>query len=53
MATKLLEYRMTRIVHLSDLHISSAHFLSNVAEYVVQGVNEISPDILVITGDLR
>lgn len=48
----LLEYRMTRIVHLSDLHISSAHFLSDVAESVVQGVNEISPDILVITGDL-
>jgi len=43
---------MTRIVHLSDLHMSSAHFLSDVAESVVQGVNEISPDILVITGDL-
>jgi len=47
-----LEYKMTRIVHLSDLHISSAHFLSDVAESVVQSVNEISPDILVITGDL-
>ena len=47
-----MEYKMTRIVHLSDLHISSAHFLSEVAESVVQGVNEISPDILVITGDL-
>ena len=43
---------MTRIVHLSDLHMSSAHFLSDVAESVVQCVNEISPDILVITGDL-
>ncbi len=43
---------MTRIVHLSDLHISSAHFLTDVAGCVVQGVNEISPDILVITGDL-
>ncbi len=43
---------MTRIVHLSDLHISSAHFLSDVAGSVVQGVNEISPDILVVTGDL-
>jgi 3',5'-cyclic AMP phosphodiesterase CpdA len=32
--------------------MSSAHFLSDVAESVVQGVNEISPDILVITGDL-
>ena len=43
---------MTRIVHLSDLHMSSAHFLSDVAESVVHGVNEISPDILVITWDL-
>ena len=43
---------MTRIVHLSDLHMSNAHFLSDVAESVVQSVNEISPDILVVTGDL-
>jgi len=43
---------MTRIVHLSDLHMSSAHFLTDVAECVVQSVNEISPDILMITGDL-
>jgi 3',5'-cyclic AMP phosphodiesterase CpdA len=43
---------MTRIVHLSDLHVCGAHFLTDVAESVVQGVNKISPDILVITGDL-
>ncbi|MEA1944811.1 MAG: metallophosphoesterase [Euryarchaeota archaeon] len=43
---------MTRIVHLSDLHISGAHFLSDVAESVVQSTNEIAPDIVVVTGDL-
>ena len=43
---------MTRIVHLSDIHASSAHFLSDVAESVIQSVNELSPDIVVVTGDL-
>ncbi|HIE32055.1 MAG TPA: metallophosphoesterase [Methanosarcinales archaeon] len=43
---------MTQIVHLSDLHVSGAHFLADVAESVVQSINEISPDIVVVTGDL-
>ncbi|MEA1869417.1 MAG: metallophosphoesterase [Euryarchaeota archaeon] len=41
-----------RIVHLSDIHVSDAHLLPDVAESVVQSVNEISPDIVVVTGDL-
>ncbi len=43
---------VTRIVHLSDIHVSSAHFLADVAESVVEGINEIAPDIVVVTGDL-
>jgi len=43
---------MTQIVHLSDIHVSDSYFLADVAESVMQSVNEISPDIVVITGDL-
>jgi len=41
-----------RIVHLSDLHVSSAHFLVDVGEDVINSINNIDPDIVVITGDL-
>jgi len=41
-----------RIVHLSDIHVSDAHFLSDVAGRVVDSINEIAPDIVVVTGDL-
>ncbi|MBA1343525.1 MAG: 3',5'-cyclic adenosine monophosphate phosphodiesterase CpdA [ANME-2 cluster archaeon] len=43
---------VTRIVHLSDIHASSAHFLPDVAGRVVDSINEIAPDIVVVTGDL-
>ena len=43
---------MTRIVHLSDIHVSDAHFLADVAGKVVDSINEIAPDIVVVTGDL-
>ena len=43
---------VTRIVHLSDIHVSSAHFLPDVAGKVVDSINGIAPDIVVVTGDL-
>ncbi len=43
---------MIRIVHLSDLHLSDGYFLPDTAEAVIESVNDITPDILVITGDL-
>ena len=39
------------IVQLSDLHVGS-QFLPEVFEMVVKEVNEINPDVIVITGDL-
>ena len=43
---------LVRIVHLSDIHVSDAHFLADVAGKVVDSINEIAPDIVVVTGDL-
>ena len=39
------------IVQLSDLHVGS-QFLPEVFEMVVKEVNELNPDVIVITGDL-
>lgn len=41
-----------KIVHLSDIHAGVSHFLSDLAENVVDTINELKPDILVVTGDL-
>jgi Predicted phosphohydrolases len=41
-----------KIIHLSDIHVASPHFLPNVLEDVINDINEISPDLVVITGDL-
>ena len=39
------------IVQLSDLHVGS-QFLPELFETLVKEVNEIDPDVIVITGDL-
>ena len=40
-----------RIIHLSDLHVGS-QFLADKFETLVEEVNELNPDVIVITGDL-
>ena len=41
---------MRKIVHLSDIHFGTADHA--VADLVVEKINEIGPDILVVSGDL-
>ncbi|NYT11694.1 MAG: metallophosphoesterase [Methanomassiliicoccales archaeon] len=41
-----------RIVHISDLHVTSPYFVKDWGDIVVEKVNEISPELLIITGDL-
>ncbi len=41
-----------KIVHISDLHLTGPHFVTEWGEHVVEHVNSINPEILVITGDL-
>jgi len=41
-----------KIVHISDLHISGINFVPDWGEKVINFINSISPEILVITGDV-
>src|SRR3954453_22893202 len=40
------------IVQLSDLHCGQQFFLPNLLERAVSGVNDLAPDVVVISGDL-
>lgn len=41
-----------KIVHLSDLHLGSGYYVTEWGKRVVEMVNSLSPDLLVISGDL-
>lgn len=40
------------IAHISDLHCGSQHFVAHLMEQVVNELNELGPDVVVVTGDL-
>lgn len=46
------ESRPTVIAHISDMHCGSPYYLSDLAARVVQELNELAPDVVVVTGDL-
>ena len=41
-----------KIVHISDIHTGKSHFLPELAEKVIKRINEVKPEIVVVTGDL-
>lgn len=41
-----------RIVHLSDLHAGSPYFVANLLDRALVEINDLAPDIVVVTGDL-
>ncbi|MBN1454662.1 MAG: metallophosphoesterase [Methanomicrobia archaeon] len=41
-----------KIAHISDIHAAEAYFLPELAENVIAKLNELEPEILVVTGDL-
>ena len=43
---------MTKIIHISDLHTASLHFLPEMLDNVIKKINIMNPDLIVITGDL-
>ncbi len=40
------------IAHISDFHVGSVHFVTNLMNRTINEVNELDPDIVVVTGDL-
>ena len=43
---------LVRIAHISDLHCGSAHFQADLLEQAIEEINELRPDVVVISGDL-
>jgi Icc protein len=46
------ETRSCVIAHLSDLHLGSQYFVPNLLDRTLVEVNDLNPDIVVVTGDL-
>ncbi len=44
--------RSCTIAHLSDLHTGSQYFVSNLLDRALVEVNDLAPDIVLVTGDL-
>jgi Icc protein len=44
--------RQVRIVHFSDIHAGSQYFVPNLLNRALVEINDLAPDIVVITGDL-
>ncbi len=42
----------TLIAHISDFHTGSPYFVNNLLTRTIKEVNEIKPDVVIITGDL-
>ena len=41
-----------RIAHISDIHVGSFHFVSNLLNRAIVEINEMNPDLVMVTGDL-
>lgn len=52
MEEKSAEKEVMTIAHISDLHFGSNYFISNLINQTLQELNELSPDAVVITGDI-
>ena len=40
------------IAHISDLHVGSQYFISNLLTRTIEEINDLAPDMVVVTGDL-
>ena len=43
---------MATIAHISDPHVGSPHFVPNLMNRVIAELNELRPDVVVVSGDL-
>jgi 3',5'-cyclic-AMP phosphodiesterase len=44
--------RPLTIVHVSDLHAGSPYFVANLMDRAIVEINELAPDLVLVTGDL-
>ncbi len=40
------------IAHISDIHVGSNHFVSNLLNRAIVEINELEPDVVLVSGDL-
>jgi Icc protein len=43
---------VTTIAHISDLHTGSPHFVPNLLDRAIMEINELGPDLVIVSGDL-
>lgn len=41
-----------KIVHISDFHLGSVHYDKKLMDMAIKEINEINPEIIIVTGDL-
>jgi len=41
-----------KIAHISDIHVGSNHFVSNLLNRAIKEINEMEPDLVLVSGDL-
>jgi 3',5'-cyclic AMP phosphodiesterase CpdA len=41
-----------KMAHISDLHVGSNHFVSNLLNRAIVEINEMKPDVVMVSGDL-
>ncbi|TET53620.1 MAG: metallophosphoesterase, partial [Actinobacteria bacterium] len=41
-----------QIAHLTDIHAGSPYFITNLMTRAIEELNELNPDVVIITGDL-
>ena len=41
-----------KIAHISDIHVGSGHFVSNLLNRAITEINEVEPDLVLVSGDL-
>ena len=46
------DQKSVTIAHISDLHAGSTFFIPNLLKQAVDEINRLSPDVVVVTGDL-
>lgn len=44
--------RTVKIAHISDIHVGSNHFVSNLLNRAITEINEMEPDLVLVSGDL-